>query len=387
MGKSIAVVSRKRRDIQVESFVEIVGFGKYWYILPTDVMRVWHGIYKKLITKENIFRGYREFLKGKKKKKDVVKFAKEKNKNLSDLQMSLLNKSYQPGGYSQFLVHDPKTRIIHKASVRDRVVHHIVSDVLVKIFEPTFIAHSYSCRKGKGTHKGVVALQKMALKVSRNDTKTCWVLKSDISKFFASINHKILLRMLKRKIEDEDFCDLLTKIVDSFYSDKTVDLNDKKGIPIGNLTSQFFSNVYLNELDRFIKHDLRVTYYVRYADDFVIVDNSRDYLLSLVDPIQKFLKSKLDLELHPGKITTRKFISGIDFLGYIIFPSYILPRTKTKRRLIRKIRHKIGEFKQGKITEETLNQTIQSYYGFLTHAHAYEFKKELQNLIWFWLTE
>lgn len=350
-------------------------------------MRVWHGIYEKLITKGNIFRGYNQFLKGKKKKRDVVKFAKAKIKNLNDLQLSLLNKTYQPGGYSQFLVHDPKTRIIHKASVRDRVVHHIVSDVLVKIFEPTFIAHSYSCRKGKGTHKGVLALQKMALKVSRNNTRTCWALKCDISKFFASINHQILLRVLKRKIGDEDFCDLLTKIVYSFYSDKTIDFDDKKGIPIGNLTSQFFSNVYLNELDQFVKHDLKIKYYVRYADDFVIVDNNLDYLLSLVDPIQKFLKNELDLELHPKKVTTGKFISGIDFLGYIIFPSHILPRTKTKRRLVRKIRNKIREFKQEKITEEALNQTIQSYYGFLTHAHAYEFKKELQNLIWFWLTE
>ena len=350
-------------------------------------MKVWHRIYYKLITKQNVFRGYKGFLIGKRKKKDVIRFDQQKEENLKLLQELLISKTYKPQGYSQFYVRDPKTRIIHKARVVDRIVHHIVSDQLEKIFEPTFIFHSYACRKDKGTHRGVIALQKMAISVSHNDTRNCWILKCDIKNFFASINHRILLKILSRRIGDKDFLDLLEKIIDSFYSDRTIDKNDKKGLPIGNLTSQFFSNVYLNELDQYVKNILHVKHYVRYADDFVFLSDDRSYLLNLISPIQQFLKNELDLELHPKKIIINKFRSGVDFLGYIIFPKHILPRTKTRQRLIRKIRGKVYAFKAGKITEESLNQTIQSYFGFLTHANSYKFKEKLQNLIWFWLTE
>jgi len=305
---------------------------------------------------------------GKKSRKDVVIFEAD----LEKLYKILNNKNYQPGSYTQFYVRDPKLRLIHKATVADRVVHHIVSRELEPIFEPTFIAHSYSCRKNKGTHRGVIALQRMARKASRNNTRTCWVLKCDIKKFFASVNHKILFEILKRKIKDEDFLNLLWKIIDGFYSDRTTDPLNKKGIPIGNLTSQFFSNIYMNELDQFIKHNLRLKYYLRYADDFVILSQSKDYLESLLFPIDHFLTEKLDLEFHPGKIIFRKFRSGIDFLGYVIFPYHIMPRTKTKKRLLRKIKLKIDEFKSGQISHEKMNETIQSYLGYLGHANTYQ---------------
>ena len=307
--------------------------------------------------------------------------------NFASLCKIIQEKTYQPGPYSCFYVRDPKLRLIHKATVLDRIIHHIVSNELEPIFEPTFIAQSYSCRKNKGTHRGILALQKMALKVSKNNKCTCWSLKLDIKKFFPSVNHKILFEIFSRKIKDQDFLNLLWKIIDSFYSDRTVDLTDKKGIPIGNLTSQFFSNIYMNELDQFIKHKLKVKYYLRYADDFVMLSQNKQYLESLISEIEKFLNTQLNLELHPNKIIFRKFSSGIDFLGYIIFPSHILPRTKTKKRLLMKIKARINEFKSGKITQKSLNQTIQSYFGYLTHANAYKFRKELENLIWYWLTE
>jgi len=350
-------------------------------------MKVSHNIYHKLTTKENIFRCYKEFLSGKKNKQDVINFNKQKLENLEKLYEELISKTYLPGKYSQFVVHDPKTRIIHKACVVDRIVHHIVSNVLEEIYDKTFTYHSYACRKDKGTHRGVLALQKMGIRESRNNTRTCWVLKCDISKFFASVNQEMLIEILSRRIKDQEFLELLEKIINSFYSDKTIDISNKKGIPIGNLTSQLFSNIYLNELDQFVKNDLKVKFYLRYADDFAFVSSDREYLLDLVEPIQVFLKEKLDLELHPRKIILRKFSSGVDFLGYIIFPKYMLPRTKTKRRLFRKIREKVRKFKNEETTEESLNQTIQSYYGFLVHANTYKLKKELQNLIMFWLTE
>lgn len=216
---------------------------------------------------------------------------------------------------------------------------------------------------------------------------TCWALKCDVKKFFASVNHSILFEILQQKIGDQDFLNLLGKIIGSHYSDRTVDFLDKKGMPLGNLTSQFFANIYLNELDQFVKHELKVKHYVRYADDFVFLSHDRKYLEDLVIPVEQFLKQKLALKLHPQKVIFRKLRSGIDFLGYIIFPHHILPRTKTKKRLFRKIRTKIKEFKAGKISEDKLNATIQSYLGYLSHANAYKFKQELENQIWFWLTE
>lgn len=350
-------------------------------------MKVWHNLYRNLITKTNIFRCYKEFRVGKKKKKDVIIFEASRQENLTQLYTNLQERKYKPKGYTGFYIKDPKLRLIHKAAVIDRVVHHIASSQLEKIYEPIYIEHSYSCRKDKGTHRGVITFQKMALKVSRNNTRVCWVLKLDIKKFFASVNHKILIEILSGKIKDEDFLNLLRIIVKSFYSDRTIKLQDKKGIPIGNLTSQLFSNIYLNELDQFLKHQLKVKYYLRYADDFVILHTQRSYLEDIISPIRDFLQNELDLELHPQKIIFRKFNSGIDFLGYVIFPKFILPRTSTKKRLIRKIRQKVRQYKLGEITKDTLNQTIQSYYGFLTHANAHKFKKELENMIWFWLTE
>lgn len=317
----------------------------------------------------------------------MLLFERNLGQNLSDLYDTLKQKTYYPGEYVGFYIKDPKIRLIHKATVRDRVVHHIVSQMLEPIFEPTFIAHSYSCRKDKGTHRGVLALQKMVRKVSKNNSSICWSLKCDIRKFFASVNQKILFEILSRKIKDEDFLNLLWKIIDSFHSDRTLDLNNKKGIPIGNLTSQFFSNIYMNELDQFIKHELKVKYYLRYADDFIILSEDRQYLENLILSIENFLIKQLDLELHPNKIVFSKLRGGIDFLGYIIFPYHILPRTKTKRRLLRKIKAKVREFKLGRISEEKLNQTIQSYLGYLGHSRSYKFKEKLKNLIWFWLTE
>lgn len=191
-------------------------------------MKVWHNIYSKLITTKNIFRCYQEFRIGKKSKKDVIAFEKNSKITLKALHKALLNKTYQSGSYVGFYIRDPKLRLIHKATVIDRIVHHIVSNELEKIFESTFYAHSYSCRKNKGTHKGVKAFQKMALSISRNNTRSCWVLKCDIKKFFASVNHDILLQILSRKIADKEFLDLLNKIIDSFYSDRTTNINSKK---------------------------------------------------------------------------------------------------------------------------------------------------------------
>ena len=153
------------------------------------------------------------------------------------------------------------------------------------------------------------------------------------------------------------------------------------------MTSQLFANIYLNEFDYFIKHNLKIKYYARYTDDFVIISDQKNYLEGIIPPIDSFLKNKLKLELHPNKVSIRKFKQGTDFLGYVMLPKYRLLRNKTKRRIIKKLRKRIIEYKTGLIKEETLIQSLHSYLGVLSHVDTYEFREELINSFWFWLKE
>ncbi len=179
---------------------------------------------------------------------------------------------------------------------------------------------------------------------------------------------------------------LLEEIIESLTS-KYSTLFERKGLPIGNLTSQLFANIYLNEFDQFVKHKLRIKRYIRYTDDFVIVAGDKSYLKNLIIPIRSFLSDKLALELHPKKITIRKFHQGVDFLGYILLPHYRLIRTKTKQRIFRKLKERIRECNNGMISKQTLEQSLQSYLGVLSHANTYKFGQELKNQFWFWLNE
>jgi len=349
-------------------------------------MKIWHNIYSDITTLEAIFQAWDGFIQGKKKKKDVVEFGRYLEDNLFLLNEELKNKTYKHGGYKSFYVRDPKVRHISKAKVRDRVVHHLVSSTLENVFDPTFYAYSYSCRKNKGTHKAVEKFAQMLRKASKNNTSAIYVLKCDIKKFFATVDQKILLQLLSEKIKDNDFLWLLSEIVGSFQSDYTFDLDEPKGMPIGNLTSQFFANIYLNPLDQFVKNELKIQYYMRYADDFVFLSEDQEYLKEVLSKIDKFLKLELKLTLHPDKIIISNYYLGIDFLGYIIFPYFIVPRTKTKRRIFRKINKKVQLFRENKLSYDSLNQALQSYLGYLSHADAYELSKELKNLVLYLMT-
>lgn len=318
-------------------------------------------MYKKLISVENLFVSWEEFRKGKRKRPDVQIFERHLEDNLFLLSQKLQGKTYQHGNYDEFYVQDPKIRHIHKASVEDRVVHHLLYKFLYKEFDSGFIYDSYSCRLNKGTHKGVDRLESFARKVSCNYTGPCWGLKGDIKKFFASIDQQTLTRLLAQKIKDWDILWLLDQVINSFHSE----LGEDKGTPLGNLTSQIFANIYLNKLDQFIKHRLKVKHYLRYADDFLILDPKKEYLESLIDPISNFLQSKLKLELHPRKVLLRKLDWGIDFLGYIVLPHYRLPRTKTKRRIFRKLQIGIKY------------QSLQSYLGYLSHANSFKLRQQI----------
>ena len=250
-------------------------------------------------------------------------------------------------------------------------MHHALFRKLYYIFDRAFIFDSYSCRIKKGTHRAVHRLNNFFKKESQNNTKICWVLKCDIRKFFGNIDQNILMNLIGQRVKDKDVIWLIEVILKSF----------KNGLPLGNITSQLFANIYLNQLDQFIKHNLKVKYYIRYSDDFVILNINRNYLNNLVPEIDKFLWDTLKLSLHPNKIIIKKYRQGIDFLGYVVFPNHILLRPKTKKRMMRKIKQKIQQFKNGLISEKSFYQTLNSYYGVLIHCNSHKIKEEIEILL------
>ena len=341
-------------------------------------MKIYKDIFEKIVSLENLFSAWNKFKSDKGKKKDVQRFEWELEQNIFQLHRELRTCTYKHHNYSSFFIRDPKQRHIHKAEVRDRILHHAIFRIINPIFEETFIANSFSCRVGKGAHKGVIALEKMIRKESKNYSKCCYILKCDVSKFFDSIDHQILMNILKKRIKDKNALWLLREVVESFSSSKS-DIFNVRGVPIGNLTSQIFANVYMNELDQYIKHELKIKHYARYTDDFVIVSDNLKHLQDVLDSVRVFLGENLALELHPKKVTIQKYNQGIDFLGYISFPRYRLVRVKTKRRII--------EHKTGKLGRKSLWQSLQSYLGVLSHANAHKFSEKLQNQFWFWMSE
>lgn len=281
--------------------------------------------------------------------------------NISKLRQELVERTYKHGGYEAFVINDPKTRSIHKALVRDRLLHHAIHRILYPFFDKKFIYDSYSCRNEKGTHRAIDRLRYFGRKVSNNDTKTAWVLKCDIRKFFASIDHGILKNVLKKDIKDPDILWLLSQVIDSFQIENGVAV----GLPLGNLTSQLLINVYLNEFDQFAKHVLKAKYYIRYADDFVILGADKNYLLSLLPGIKKFLGERLKLTLHPNKVSIKTLASGVDFLGWVNFPNHRVLRTTTSRRMLK-------HWDQNQ-TEETYN----SYLGLMKYGNTQKLRERL----------
>jgi retron-type reverse transcriptase len=295
--------------------------------------------------------------------------------NLFALHQELVDKIYQPAPYQAFFVYDPKKRHIHKAIVQDRILHQAIFRILYPIFDKHFIFDSYSSRSNKGTHKGVKRLFFALRKASKNWKQPVFVLKCDIRKFFDSIDHEILFGLIKKKILDLETLELVEKILKSFEKTPNV------GIPLGNVTSQLFSNIYLNELDQFAKHKLKAKFYFRYADDFLIINKDQKLLLQNVFEIQNFLKNNLKLNLHPNKVSIRKLKNGIDFVGYVVLSNSVVLRTNTKKRILKKIKKTIKLFKEGKIEKEKLRAVIVSYFGVLKHCRSKKVKQQIKKML------
>ncbi len=327
-------------------------------------MEINFNTYDTIISLKNIHEAWREFISDKRYKNDVAEYALALSNNISNLHHDLKNKTYIHFGYKAFSINDPKPRNIHKAIVRDRLLHHAIYRILYPYFDKKFIHDSYSCRNFKGTHKACNRFRDFARKVSKNHSRTCWVLKCDIRKFFASIDHLILLNILKRHIFDVDTLWLLEKVIESFSSTQK-----GKGLPLGNLTSQLLVNIYMNEFDQYIKHTLKIKYYIRYADDFLVLSDKKEELKSLLVLIDTFLKERLALLLHPNKVFIKTFASGVDFLGWVNFSDHRVLRTATKRKMFRKLK------------ESNKKETIQSYLGMLKHGNGFKLRNRVTNFL------
>ncbi|MFH1226101.1 MAG: reverse transcriptase/maturase family protein [bacterium] len=317
--------------------------------------------FEDIVILENLLDAWQEFVKGKRSRRDVQEFELNLMANIFSLHRDLLKHTYKHGPYQAFKISDPKPRNIHKASVRDRLLHRAVYRILYPFFDKTFIADSFSCRLDKGTHKAINRFRSLSYKVSQNHTKTIWVLKCDIRKFFASIDQGILMRIIKEYIPDQNIIWLISQIIYSFQSTA-----NGQGLPLGNLTSQLLANVYLNRLDQFIKHQIKAKNYIRYADDFVVFSQDKKWLTEIIPQIGNYLENDLHLQLHPDKISVKTIASGVDYLGWVYFPDYRVLRTASKRKMFRNIKIKSGR-----------NETVQSYLGLLSHGNTEKLKKKI----------
>lgn len=328
-------------------------------------MRIVHNIYDELVKIENIYRAWREFRSGKADKESVREFSHNLEDNLFALKSELDSLTYRHGDYETFTVRDPKLRIIHKAAARDRVVHTLSARALESIYQPRFIAHSYACQKKRGTHHALQTLIKMCRSQSRNYTHNIWYLKCDIKKFFDNIDHTVLMGVIGRTIKDQRFIWLLNEVLGSFHCFKL-----GVGLPLGNFTSQWLGNIYLNELDYFVKQKLGVKFYIRYADDFALLNEAREILEGQLTAIRKFLSAELKLILHPDKIILKKFTGGIDWVGYKVLPRQVAMKPASARRMFAKLDLRLKEMNNNKIGLWQYYQTVNSYLGQLQHCSS-----------------
>jgi retron-type reverse transcriptase len=286
---------------------------------------------------------------GTKPSEQVMSFRFHLEKELFSLQSELLENRYRPGAYHHFKVYEPKERVISVAPFRDRVVHHAIVSILEEPYEPVFIFDSYACRKGKGVHKAVKRAQ-VFLK------KNKWFFKTDIEKFFESVCHDALLKALVLRVKDPRAMQLIEKIIRN--GSRT-----NYGLPIGNLTSQFFANVYLHELDYFIKHRLKCKNYIRYMDDFVLFETDKEQLKKWKTDLSKFLETHLQLSLKPSATFINQRANGLRFLGARIFPATVRLHRDTINRSLNRIKFRQKQLAAGGIKEETYNQSLQSILG------------------------
>lgn len=330
--------------------------------------RIGH-LFEKIVTFENLIRAAKRAARGKKSKNSVARYIIDLEKDVIKLQEEFVTETYQPRPYNQFMIYEPKERNICSSDFTDRVAHHAICGIIEPIFERRLIHDSYACRVGKGTHSAIKRCQEFSRQYRH-------FLKCDISKYFESIDHILLKNLLARIFKDEKLLRLLGKIIDHSVPGSVAG----KGVPIGNLTSQHFANLYLGELDHFIKEVLRVPGYIRYMDDFILFHNSKDALRAAHQQIEAFIDSKLALKLKEKATTLAPVTQGISFLGFRVFRGLIRVQRKNLVRLRRSIKRREKQFIEGKISEEHLVLSMNSLIEHISQADSTSLlRKEVLN--------
>jgi len=305
-------------------------------------------------------------------KTEVLLFEMDLENNLINLLKQLQNKKYTIGKYREFKIFEPKERLIKSLPYRDRIVHQwYVESFIKKYIAPKFIFSSFACIDNKGTHKAVDTIQDY-MKKAFNTNENFWILKCDIKKFFYNINQDILYSLLCKYFNDNDILEFSKLLI---YNKED---SSKVGIPIGNYTSQYFANIYLNELDQYVKRVLKVKYYVRYMDDFVLLLNSKKECKEVKEKISIFLKENLELELndksryYPNKM-------GVNFCGYRIFMNYRKLRTNSKKKIKKNIAHWNKLYAENKLDIKKAMQSLNSWRGHASHCNSYHLQQKILN--------
>ncbi len=343
--------------------------------------KTYRGLYPQVYSFENLYSAWRKARKGKRGRREVARFEFDLERNLFDLQARLRERSYRPGAYRSFHIHEPKRRLISAAPFRDRVVHHALCNVIEPIFDRSFIHDSYANRTGKGTHQ---ALDRCTHFMRRH----AFALQCDVLQFFPSIDHAILMRTLSRRIADRDVLRLAETILASgagvlsaeytmqwFPGDDMFAASRPRGLPIGNLTSQFWANVYLDRLDHFVKRELRCGAYLRYVDDFILFGDDRRELMAFRDAIYGFLET-LRLRIHPGA-HPRPVTEGFPFLGFVVFPTHRRLKGRKVVHFRRRLRRLREEVRDGCLEIAALNEVVRSWAEHAGHGDTYALRRSV----------
>ncbi len=320
-------------------------------------MKSYNNLWNKFISFENLYKAYKKARKSNPHKKHILKFSINLEEELFTLQKLLINKTYKISPYRYFKISEPKERLITAPCFKDLVVQHAIINLIEPIFDNTFISNSFACRKNKGTHKGVKQIMKLII----NDHYPKYYLKQDVKKYFPNVDKNILKKIIQKRIKDKQLLSVIFQIIDSYCYENNIN----KGIPIGNLTSQLFANIYLNELDQYVKHKLKIKYYYRYVDDFLIFSDSKKDLKIYKRKIKLFLNKTLFLEVPNHKKYTNLTKNGVDFLGYKIFPKYLRIRKSNIKRFLRRTKNNLKLYHLNKITLEKNEASVYSFLGYI----------------------
>ncbi len=322
-------------------------------------------LFDKIVDEKNFDDAYKKTQKAQLKYKiSALKFSEDLTDNLNRLRNSLIDGSYKPGNYHSFMVHEPKERIIFAPEFEDKIVQHTINNVLRDIYENCFIYDSYACIRGKGTHKAVERIQHF-IRRSKWESPDSYFVKVDISKFFYNIDRQILKSILRKKIKCERTLWLLDALIDSSPGEI--------GLPLGNLTSQLFANIYLNELDQFCKRILKVKHYIRYADDMVMIVRNKNVAKDVLSEIREYTSKRLNLTLHPYKSKIFPEKQGVNAIGFKSWSTHRLLRNDCKKKVKRKVKAMPRLIENGRMSREKAEQMLNSWLGHARHGNSFNF--------------